>query len=152
MLLSVIEFERYQQWISLFLEVDHSVQLLEIPSEKLLSHMKRMDMYKQDWITQFNRTYGKNSPLDEAKIMAHKLYSKYIASGSEFEINITSQNRMRLIHELGDLESLMSSALTAEDLLLVFEESKKQMIGFMRDSFRRFRGTPEFDTVKSLFV
>ena len=138
----------------MFLEIDpqqYDVKLLEIPSDHLLSRMKRMDMYEEGWITQFNRAYGTNTPLDEAKIMAHNLYSKYIAIGSKFEINISHAHRAKLRGELEDLESLMSSALTAEDLFLVFEESKKEQIKYMNIVFKRFLGTPEFDTVKSLF-
>ena len=39
----------------------------------------------------------------DAKIKARKLYEKYIKPGSEFEINICSEEREKLCNLLGDL-------------------------------------------------
>ena len=65
--------------------------------------------------------------LDNAKIKAHRLYKKYIKQGSEFEINISSTERLRLTNLLGDLDVLLSCNVQLKDLLLIFENCKQEM-------------------------
>ena len=82
-----------------------------------------------------------------AKIKAHKLYNKYIAVGSEFEINISSNERNNLRNILSNLESLLSYNINITDLMKLFESCKNEMIALQSHSLYRFKYTNEYASI-----
>merc|ERR1711879_607200 len=83
--------------------------------------------------------------LDMAKIKAWKLYRKYVAPGSEFEIKISSADRDKLTQELGDIRALLDDKGCGEgDLLLIFENCKSAMKVLLVHAIKRFKETDEF--------
>ena len=77
--------------------------------------------------------------MHDAKMKAYKLYHKYIKVGSEFEINIPSRERLRLNDLLNDTEKVMSWNANKEDLLVLFEDCKKEMRVLQTFALARFK-------------
>eukprot|EP01084_Bolivina_argentea_P102261 183224_1 len=91
-LLSLIEFNEYQQFCMQYIVDDNVIDKIEIipfPSNiPTSSILEETEYIPDDILVEYSDAivYG-------AKIKAHKLYKKYIKTGSEFEINIGSDQR-----------------------------------------------------------
>jgi len=84
--------------------------------------------------------------LDMAKIKAHKLYLKYMAAGSEFEIKLSPATKETLAARFGDLKALLDDKkCTEEDLILMFDNCKAAVRRSLIFSMARFRETDEFE-------
>eukprot|EP01084_Bolivina_argentea_P155697 271329_1 len=89
-------------------------------------------------------------PVDDmasAKMKAHKIYNKYIREEAEFAINVSYAQRNDVKDVLEDLEFLLQANITWKDLILLFEETKAEMIRLAGFSFQRFKKQAEFDQV-----
>lgn len=90
--------------------------------------------------------------LHSAKMKAYRLYRKYIAQGCEYEINISYSERHRLHSILGDLDKLSSIGITADELFVLFQNCDGEMMRYMKHHLSKFRATPEFDQILSIFT
>ena len=92
--------------------------------------------------------FGINSDdkLSLFKLKAYRLYIKYIAVGSEFEINISYTERNRLMSMMDDQEKWMSkdTQIDINKLGNLFQNCCDQIYGLMNDSSIRFKSTKEF--------
>merc|ERR1712083_800442 len=77
--------------------------------------------------------------LASAKVKAHKLFNKYIKYGSEFQINISSMDRNKIVAMLGDLEGVLSGTADLNELYAVFEVCRTEMDKLLQYSLTRFR-------------
>lgn len=117
-LLSFIEFHQYQLYIMNKLEmnkeeIQHSfnINLNELPSNIPDSEILL-------------------SCPDNEKLMAYKLYKKYIEIGSEYQINIASNTKERLESQLSDRNKdlfINDSNISLKDLLLLYQPCKEEM-------------------------
>ena len=85
--------------------------------------------------------------LHDAKKKAHLLYEKYIKIGSEFEINISASMRQELMDLLDDKDDLMNSDIGLADMVLLFENPKKEMKMLLSYSFTRMRLTGQYRNI-----
>eukprot|EP00486_Rosalina_sp_Unknown_P009744 CAMPEP_0201594954 /NCGR_PEP_ID=MMETSP0190_2-20130828/192110_1 /ASSEMBLY_ACC=CAM_ASM_000263 /TAXON_ID=37353 /ORGANISM="Rosalina sp." /LENGTH=264 /DNA_ID=CAMNT_0048054761 /DNA_START=751 /DNA_END=1545 /DNA_ORIENTATION=+ len=89
--------------------------------------------------------------LHDVKKKAHLLYEKYIKIGSEFEINIGAGMRKGLIDILDNREELMNGEhgrnLRLSDILMMFENPKKEMKMLLQYSFTRMKSTTRYKKV-----
>ena len=81
--------------------------------------------------------YKVDNNRDKALSMIKALYHKYIAIGSEFEINVSYRIRNKMKDTIPVLETLQNT-----QLLRIFDPSMQAMMDLMNDSFLRFKKTP----------
>ena len=83
--------------------------------------------------------------LKSAKRRAYKLYTKYIAIGSAYEINISYVMRTELSNILGAKHELMHRPdISLTTLYELFVEPKDEMFQLLSFSFVRFKVTDQF--------
>merc|ERR1712129_151800 len=100
--------------------------------------------------------YG-NIPMDiaEAKqklrVIAHKLYTKYVRTGADLEINISHKTKKKLFKlKLHDLDKWLSQTETQCDVNLIyhlFDECMEEMFALMRSSVGLFVQTEEYQSI-----
>lgn len=77
---------------------------------------------------------------EDLKIKAHQIYKKYVAFGSELEINVSWESREKVINILDDLERLSNNnGITINDLYPIFDDCKSEIWTLMLGSLFRFR-------------
>ena len=80
---------------------------------------------------------GKETP--SLKECAYRLYIKYLAVGSEFEINISWSLRQKLNVLLSDYDKWMGMDISSDDLCGIFDAAIGEMVGLLRSSIQRFQ-------------
>lgn len=89
-----------------------------------------------------------NKFTDRSKHKVHKLYAKYIRSGSDLEINISGRSRNALSSMMDDYEEWMEHQkyrnLDAVFLMHIFDKCIDQMYDLLTASYRRFKHSPQF--------
>jgi len=86
------------------------------------------------------------------KMMAHKLYLKYIQEHSEFEINICSRLRKECRQILEDLDTLIENTeIQMIEIVQLIERARGDMEAYLRYSFDRFRTRKEWSRVEIVF-
>lgn len=98
----------------------------------------------------FDEMFNDNSNY---KVIAYKLYLKYIRTGSEFEINISGRLRRRCdeIMDISKNPKSNSDELTIEFLKL-FNRCNNANLQLMKGSLFRFRLTVEYQELKKLVL
>lgn len=167
-LLSIVEIMQFQIWLGQYMDVgnndDDEIKVEQpdenedvsdfrvivfsekIPQSAIIESKEELDKYNID------SNVDKDGVLIQAKIKAHKLYEKYINTGSEFEINISSAQRMMIVSIIDDFDRFISrDNITLKDMRDLFEDSKEEMWKLLQYSFTRFRFTDEFEEVVQLF-
>eukprot|EP01083_Nonionella_stella_P189749 702370_1 len=155
-LLSFIEIAQFEKYILESMEDEEALTLRSPPIiEHVIMHSNIPEsLILQNKLSVQPRDSAKPSDkqLFDAKIRAHQMYNKYIRIGSEFEINISSLMRKRLMDLLDDKQRLMDSSITLANLAVIFEQSKYEMKRLLTYSYSRFRLRDEFDEVVALFA
>ena len=81
----------------------------------------------------------------ETKLRSYKLYKKYIALGSEYEINVSYRTRQELIDKMDNLdEYIKQDSIDESELILMFKQSFHEMIHLIHGSFSRFKTSIHF--------
>ena len=149
-LLSLIEFIHFEKYI-----VAHSDNL-QLDTETMWCNNKALSFPKS--VPKSRIVYGMaemlqmrpgscSEDLDTVcRRIAHDLWTKYIAAGSEFEINISSVLKSKTQDIVNSDES------TNEQLLKAFDELSNSQILLMQDSYLRFRRTNQFQNLQNLFL
>ena len=148
-LLSFIEMSQYQNYL---IENDTENRLTEdeinmVKSENQIGFATNIPISE---IIQWEFNSKDSDQMFAFKMKAYKLYKKYIEVDSEFEINISSSERAKFAY-IANLSSFLKLNTNIKDLLLLFEESKKQMKLLLMYSLTRFKLTPEFEPIKHIF-
>ena len=146
LLLSYIEITQFQQYIAEQMEPSQlkgaGIHLIVFPSNIPQSEIIEC---KEEFTIQAESEMDRDDIfINNAKIKSHKLYNKYIKSGSEFEVNIPSEERYKLSNMLDKLDLLLSYNMNLVDLLLLFEECKQEMKVLQTFSLSRFKNHTEF--------
>eukprot|EP01083_Nonionella_stella_P039946 108641_1 len=84
--------------------------------------------------------------MNSLKTKAHSLYLKYVREGAQFEINISFNERFKLINLMSDKEKWMDEKwdVSVQDLCDVFAISSDQIYRLMVDSTTRFKTNTGF--------
>ena len=145
LLLSHIEFVQYQQWMMETMDVQSDLDLTQFPSNIPISEIIECEESDID-------TNTTDKGMRMAKMKAHKIFRKYVAFGSEYEINIGYSERSRLDGIVGDLGTLLSIGIKADELFVLFQKCDNQMVGYLKHHLSKFRGQSEFDQIVSIFA
>ena len=134
-MLAYIEFSQFQEYLS---DAMPLATIIKMKTCDFPSCIPTSDIIKSD---------------DGAKLKAHLLYMKYIASQSEYEINIASSERNRLFEIFEDLDHLLSeeNTITDEELFFMFEPCKKAMIQLLQYSLSRMKLHPSYGRMAQIF-
>ena len=91
------------------------------------------------------------------RLVLYQLYKRYIKPYSaEFEINISSVNRKRLVNLMNNYEVWMSndynlSVMNAAQLATLFEECKQEQFRLLLSSFARYKTKSEFKNIQEYY-
>eukprot|EP01084_Bolivina_argentea_P078321 142088_1 len=91
-----------------------------------------------------------NFNLSDAKKQAYQLYKKYIERNSEYEVNLSSLHRNEL-DILTDINMLENVNVTERDLVLLLDNTKRDMYKLLFYSFCRLKSKEEFEPIKHYF-
>ena len=88
------------------------------------------------------------------KTKAFKLYCKYIATGSEYEINIASRTRRQLEEKMTNYGAWIGNEQSNNETVLfdLFNQCCIEMIYLLHGSFGRFKQSPNFTKLQSLVM
>ena len=86
-------------------------------------------------------------------LRGNKLYQKYITSNSEYQVNLAYRTRKEIEKGIKALfmredDNNGNDNDDMESLLYLFDNACNGLYGLMKDSFRRFKKTPEFDKLQ----
>eukprot|EP01083_Nonionella_stella_P041537 112564_1 len=129
-LLSVLEFEQFKAHLMDTLKVEctcSDIAKIEFADDVPLSDIVYKDV-TGDGVLEF-------------KIKAYHLYRKYIASSSEFAINISSRTKKILDGLMSNYDEWIASdeCTNAMDLVKIFEGAQKEMMVLLKNSNSRFK-------------
>ena len=83
------------------------------------------------------------------KEKAYLLYTKYIRSGAELQINISAEERLKYDQMMGNYQEFMENGTIENmDLIKLFVPCCKQMIYLMIDSRKRFQQTAVYTKLR----
>ncbi len=83
---------------------------------------------------------NKKNELKNAKHIAYDLYIKFIKVGGKLEINISGEQRERLITIFDNKKVFMNNiTIKIKDILLLFEEIKNEMFNLLNITFTLFK-------------
>ena len=131
-LLAFIEFTQFQRYLTENMDVTVEADIIEFPSNIPLSAIleEKIDM----------------NIVRDAKTKAFRIYQKYVAVGSEFEINVSYESREKAKSILSDLHKLLrDKRMTSDVLFKMFEDCRQEIWMLLIRSYWRFRSQPEFD-------
>ena len=158
-LLSILEFIEFQKMVLHLMESEKSenVQSAEdlkriIPDNLWCHTFVLPDTLPQSAIVRGDAR-GKDA-LEDCKIKAWALFTKYVQKESDFEINIPGEMRAKFETMMQDYERWVKGAAEydLERLLLLFEPLIEQMTTLLYGSFRRFQETEEFHKLTTLIM
>eukprot|EP01083_Nonionella_stella_P192988 713126_1 len=86
----------------------------------------------------------------EGKMVARKLFEKYIDYGSELVVNISFEERTKLQNLMGDASVWMACNITPAELYVLYDEVALDMYRLMDGAFMRFALKREFKKACSL--
>eukprot|EP01083_Nonionella_stella_P046685 124990_1 len=132
--LSLIEFQQFKAFAMDKLKINRADYATNEKSNALITF--------PDGVPLSDIVYGEETesePMATLKIKAHKLYLKYIADASEFEINISWRRRAHLHHLMGDYDQWMAQDIEAIELVSLFDAAEWSMLVMLIDARKRFR-------------
>ena len=147
-LLSLIEIQQFQQYTMNKMDDEETKQSLQnkirfitFPDYVPLSEILEEKQINND----------DEDIMKKCKFAAHKIYNKYIEIGSEYEINISHQQREPLTSILCNLQTLNNlNNINLNDLCLLFEESKNEMVLLLIFSMKRFMNHSNFKQIAKI--
>ena len=146
-LLSLIEINQYQQYVAKQMKLENENQDIQIEFEvDFPSNIPTSIIIETDDKID---TLQRNSELI-IKSKAFKLYQKYIARDSAFEINVSGLMRDQLIDFLDNQRELNRMEMTMEQLLCVFDEVKGEMYHLLSISLNRFSDDRDYIQIVNL--
>ena len=131
-LASYIEVQQFQQYL-----MRHTSEMVDIINV-------HSDIPQSSIIANALLSAKDDDILQSVKLMAYKLYHKYIKIGATLEINISAKLRRKFEIILDDEQKLMNLGINFDDLLLLFEQIKHEMILLLKYSHRRFQQKEEY--------
>eukprot|EP01084_Bolivina_argentea_P161792 281604_1 len=132
-LLSYIEFTNYQR----HLLKEYSEDILDNNHIKLIEFAENVP---SSLIVESKWAFGFNDKLHNPKIKAYKIYQKYIKIGSEFQINISSNQRKKVTKILNNYHLLLeNNDIDINDLICIFNDCKQQVGTLLNHSLTRFK-------------
>eukprot|EP01083_Nonionella_stella_P188681 696023_1 len=130
--ISLVEFQRFQEYVMAVFEVSVEEVKTSITFYELCSSIPQ-------YTTIVNREEQETETIVSAKRIAHKLFLKYIETGSAYEINISYRHRLTLEAMMCNYDAWMVMEVAPKDLISLFQQSKEEIFRYLEFSFSRFR-------------
>merc|ERR1712154_454983 len=73
------------------------------------------------------------------KLSSYEIYKKYVATGCELEINISSESRQYYVRKMQKEHVWMEYEIEMQDLIAIYDQVIDEMFKLMTHSFSRFK-------------
>lgn len=144
-LLAYIEISQYQEYIL-------GLMNFSVDKERF-TQMKLSSNLPMSSIIEGGKNEDNGDMLYGIKSRGYKLYEKYIEIGSEFEINISWDQRQPLIDIFEDKNKLLNDTnIDIQDIFYLFEIAKEEMVSLLNFSFSRYEQQVEYQKIILLFM
>merc|ERR1712150_33524 len=117
---------------------DRAMKELKVENTELSPIMLASSVPKSDIVFGFKSANTTGDRVNSLRESAYLLYNKYIAVGSEFEINISGKMRSKLKAMMSDHDAWMAMDIAPEKLCGVFDDANIAMRQFLQNSRPRF--------------
>lgn len=99
-----------------------------------------------------NKIEDDKERMKRYKEIAYAIFDKYIRSGSEYEINVSYQVRMKYMHLMSNKSDWINKMddMDENELCRLFEDCYDEMIRLMSQSYSRFKLTEQFEKVRAV--
>ena len=99
-----------------------------------------------------NKIQDQKERMKRYKEIAYEIFDKYIRTGSEYEINISYQVRMKYMSLMASRNNWIHemNIMDENELCRLFEDCYDEMIRLMSQSYSRFKLTEQFDKVRAV--
>ena len=164
-LLALVEFIQFETVVYQIINRNESNQIEEknvedlwgikitLPSNVPLSYIIFNGQSMNELLDKLTGYEDDEKVVFKLKHICHALYKKYIANGSELEINIAYGTRKGLIGLVGDDMKLIDDEnIDIFKLLTIYDVACGQIYNLMGDSYRRFKRTPQFANMQNLLL
>ena len=127
-------------------------KLPDIKCMKSLTNIPNSQIIEMDSQSPTSTTSCTHNIIYDIKLKAHKLYVKYIKTGSEYEINISSAQTQHITKILSDKNKLLNNSdlINISDLIILFNELKEEIKMLLSYSYSRFKLTNEYIRIVQL--
>ncbi len=137
---TLIELQQFQDYMIKCMNDDECNNILEDIGSSFINFPSNVPQSQY-----LDIEYNSESKLDDVKLKAHELYNKYLAIGSEFQININGVQRNELIQIFDYKEDLMkNNDISFKDIIMLFQGPKAEMDMLLDYSFARFKREFEY--------
>ena len=150
-ILSYIEFIQFQNYLIRQSKAnDYEISqdaLSKCTMLDIAADIPNSALVNQEQITQRSSKEDNAAELELTiwRAKAHELYRKYIKVGSEHEINLAGSERSYFSDKMDDIDDFMNSDISIDDLLILFESTKKAMRILLVFSLNRWKRRPSFN-------
>ena len=87
----------------------------------------------------------------DAKMKSIELYRKYVAVGSEYQINLSTRTRERLTDRMDNSNQwIQNQTVSKMELFYLFDKCCQEMFYLLQGSFARFKEDPQFKKLLAL--
>ena len=91
--------------------------------------------------------------IQDIKLKACRIYQKYVAVGSQYEINISGAERGILTQNLHNIDELLDNEqIKPSDMFTMFDNCIQEMWQLLGFSYTRFRTQPEYNEFHQPFL
>ena len=146
---SYIEFTQFQQHLINICKDNNSeliienVTLIEFYNEIPISEIVNATS-SDEYFKEYINIYDIKDWKILNKLKGYKLYKKYISNESEYEINISGNEKLNLYNLINNLDKFISFNTTNKEMFYLFQNSKNELIKLIQNSFHRFKYTNDF--------
>eukprot|EP01083_Nonionella_stella_P125297 378920_1 len=141
LLLAFIEFSQYLE----YLEERSSTNSEQNASPDLDSFILSDSVPLSSIVENTHKEHG-------FKLKAYELYYKYIARGSEYEINISGRLRNQCAHLMQNDQVFLNANVIVSDIEPLFKQCNQELLRYLSYSHSRFAKTEEYAAVLKIIT
>ena len=153
-LLSFVEFVQFKQHMYNHITINNTYTISESEKDKYIGFDQDLDIKFPDNVPKSSIVYSEDNGTinfnQNNRIIAKKLYAKYIEIKSEFEINIPHKMRQKLKAFFDNSRYMTNNSITDMELMNIFNTCNIELKYLLHDAFTRFKFTPQFKQLSQL--
>eukprot|EP01083_Nonionella_stella_P070627 189079_1 len=146
-LLSFIEFSQYLD----YLKTLDPKQIEEASSHSSMEDDELNSLLLSDSVP-ISSIVGNTEEDHGFKQKAHQLFCKYIARGSEYEINISGRLRNQCAHLMQNDQVFLNANVIVSDIEPLFKQCNQELLRYLSYSHSRFAKTEEYAAVLKIIT
>ena len=108
----------------------------EVPQSEIVFADETSNMFKK--YKEYNNNIDLSDDNTLLKLKVYELYSKYIANGAEYQINISHDQCKEFDKYCQDIDTLLQLNLSPQELHALFISPTKEIRGLLKHTFARF--------------